>query len=77
MRLQESLHEQQEPCDKRWPRKLQWPSQKYLHTCWVQTCQMLQQPDPKQPPGEVKVPLTPSPQGALCPPYQDCAPAIR
>jgi len=56
--IQDSMQEQQEASDKRWPRKLQWPSQKYLHASWVHTCQqLLQQAEgaPNRVPGEVKV----------------------
>ena len=54
----DSMQEQQEPSDRRWPRKLQWPSQKYLHASWVHTCQQLllqAAAGPHQIPGEVKV----------------------
>lgn len=54
--IQDSMQEQQEASDRRWPRKLQWPSQKYLHASWVHTCQqLLQQAACNAVQGEVKV----------------------
>ena len=55
--MQETMHGQHDRSDERWPRKLQWPSQKYLRASWIYIWEHLQPDIPFYMPGEAKVSL--------------------
>ena len=53
-KIQETMHGRKET-DQKWPRRLQWPSLKYIQASWVHVSEQLQPNIPNFVPGQAKV----------------------